>query len=84
MTRVRHRKRGTTYAILGEAEIQISTGWPHPNLRNISEDEKIMVYRCEETGKLYARFADEFLDGRFEPLPDSPYDFYADMEGEDA
>lgn len=81
MTRVRHRKRGAIYSILGEAEMQVSTGWPHPNLRNITEGEKVTVYRCEETGKLYARLSDEFSDGRFEPITD---EFIADMEGEDA
>lgn len=80
--RVRHKKRGTTYQVLGDAEAQVSTGayrvWPsdadkhdgdgHP-ARLAHDGLSLTVYRSEQTGKLWCRFPDEFEDGRFEKLP---------------
>ncbi len=73
--RVRHLKRGTTYGVLGEAEAQVATfagGQPVSlgltRQRMLVEGDKLTVYRCEQTGKLYLRFPDEFEDGRFEEL----------------
>lgn len=64
--RVRHKKRGTTYTVLGEAEVQISTA---STARLLNEGDKLTIYRCEHDGKLWARFPDEFNGGRFEELP---------------
>lgn len=64
--RVRHLKRGTEYEVLGRASVQAS----HP----IQEGDTVVVYRGEADGALWARPADEFEDGRFESLPDSPFD----------
>jgi hypothetical protein len=79
--RVRHKKRGTTYHVLGAAEAQVSTGsyraWPplatkHEGeglpARLVRDGLTLTVYRCEQTGKLWCRFPDEFEDGRFEDI----------------
>ena len=72
--RVRHKKRGSTYQVLGTAEVQISVGDASShaagmNSRVLDEGDSLVVYRCEADGKLWARFPDEFMDGRFEVLP---------------
>lgn len=54
----RHIKRGTTYDVLGEATIQ--TNAP------LADMDRVVVYRCRETGGLWARRHAEFVDGRFE------------------
>lgn len=54
----RHKKRGTTYTIIGEAELQAE--------EPLSEGHTLTIYRCRETGKLWARNVPEFHDGRFE------------------
>lgn len=54
----RHKKRLTTYNIIGDAELQCSSP--------VEEGDKLIVYRCKETGKLWARPQSEFFDGRFE------------------
>jgi hypothetical protein len=68
--RVRHRKRGTTYDVLGVAEAQVSkfgrSDFPATG-RLIGDGDRIVVYRGED-GKLWCRFEDEFNDGRFEVL----------------
>lgn len=59
MMKAKHLKRGTTYDIIGTAEIQTS-GDP------IKEGDAVTVYRSHETGKLWVRPLHEFYDGRFE------------------
>lgn len=68
--RVRHKQRGTTYEVIGEAEVQasIAKSWDVPVLA-ITEGDKFVVYRSEADGKLWARTPEEFNDGRFEALP---------------
>lgn len=56
----RHKKRGTTYKVVGRADLQ--AGEPCP------EGTTLVVYRCLETGALWARPDTEFYDGRFEVL----------------
>jgi hypothetical protein len=72
-TKVRHKARGTLYEVVGDAEAQISVGVMSnraPNLgrksRPLYEGDQLTVYRCLETNKLWIRFPDEMLDGRFE------------------
>lgn len=71
---VKHKKRGTAYEVLGEAEAQISSPTTYdgslegPGARLLFEGQKLTVYRCVRTGKLWARFPDEFEDGRFQDL----------------
>lgn len=61
--RVRHRKRGTTYEVIGLAELQAAAD------RAITEGSRLVVYRCETDGRLWCRPPSEFYDGRFEALP---------------
>ncbi|MFC5509308.1 hypothetical protein [Bosea massiliensis] len=75
-SRVRHRKRRSTYSVLGDAEAQIATyadGTEVPidrvRSRLLTEGDKLVVYRADEGGKLWLRFPDEFNDGRFEEIP---------------
>lgn len=67
--RVRHVKRGSTYDVIGVAEAQVSkTGrsdFP-ATARLIGDGDRIVVYKADSDGKLWCRFEDEFLDGRFE------------------
>lgn len=51
----RHRKTGGLYTLLFEAILE----------KNL---ERVVVYRCTETGKLWVRPYKEFFDGRFELL----------------
>lgn len=55
----RHKKRGTTYEVIGEAELQAS----QPQ----AEYAALVIYRGED-GKLWARNSGEFHDGRFEEV----------------
>lgn len=64
MRRVRHLKRGSTYEVIGEGEVQISNGVR--NGRWLSEGDTLIAYRAHSDGKLWLRFPDEFEDGRFE------------------
>ena len=60
----KHVKRGTTYDVIGDAELQSG--------RPLEEGAILRVYLCRETGRLWARPSDEFHDGRFERLPAAP------------
>lgn len=57
---VRHKKRGTSYTVLGDLEIQTSAP--------LKEGDVVTGYQCCETGKLWARPVEEFEDGRFEKI----------------
>lgn len=63
--RVRHKKRGTTYTIVGNAELQLS-------FDDLCDGSEMIVYRGDD-GKLWVRNANEFWDGRFERLSTSAY-----------
>lgn len=67
MRYVRHVKRGSTYLVLGDAEMQISRPCRPQDMGGhlVQEGDKLTVYRAED-GTLWARFSDEFEDGRFE------------------
>ena len=51
-----HQKSGGEYTITGHCMLEATR-------------KAAVLYRCHETGILWARDADEFLDGRFEQLP---------------
>jgi hypothetical protein len=53
----RHRKRRTTYTVIANATLQ--TALP------ISDDTEIVIYQGDD-GRIWARPAAEFFDGRFE------------------
>lgn len=55
--RVRHKKRGTVYAVLGHARLQTNSPLP--------DDATLILYRGED-GQIWAREISEFEDGRFE------------------
>ena len=75
----RHKKRGSLYRVIGNATAQVSRG--HAFFNPETDDEwvewplrdgsRLTVYQAEN-GKLWARFTDEFEDGRFEELPATP------------
>jgi Lar family restriction alleviation protein len=77
--RVRHIKRGSTYRVIGEAEAQVSTGELglvqdlHKSrdyiYREIHDGSRLTIYQCDTDGRLWARFTEEFEDGRFEEMP---------------
>lgn len=56
--RVRHKKRGTEYDVLGEADLQTE--------KPLRDYAVVMVYRDPTSGRLWVRPVDEFNDGRFE------------------
>jgi len=60
-----HKRRGTSYLVLGRAALQAA--------KPVSDDQELVVYLGED-GRLWARPVDEFYDGRFEkvgpPKPD--------------
>ena len=58
--RVRHKKRGTEYEVLGEADLQTE--------KPLSDYAVVVVYRDVSSGRIWARPRDEFNDGRFEVL----------------
>ncbi len=58
----RHKKRGTTYTVVGMAEVQAD--------EPLTDYEVVTVYRCIKTGRLWVRRKAEFEDGRFERLED--------------
>lgn len=85
LERVRHVKRGTEYEVLGEAEAQVSydrIGAAHRVGRPLWDECRLTVYRCAETGKLWARFTDEFRDGRFETIAAAPVSSSGDFSGD--
>jgi len=59
----RHVKRGSTYQVIGEAELQATDP--------VCEGTVLTVYKAED-GKLWVRPTYEFKDGRFETLPPAP------------
>lgn len=61
--RVRHRKRGTVYAIMTRGCI-LQTAAP------LADNAELVIYAGE--AGYFARPVGEFDDGRFEPVPDEP------------
>ena len=60
---VRHKKRGSIYAVVGTASLQ--------TVGSIDEGASLVIYRGA-SGELWARPKGEFHDGRFEALPAAP------------
>lgn len=57
--RYRHKRRGTTYEVVGPATLQAEGG--------AYDLDELVIYRGED-GRLWARLKSEFEDGRFEPV----------------
>jgi len=55
----RHRRRGTSYTVLGKAILQ--------STRSLSDEQELVIYVGPD-GRLWARPTDEFYDGRFEKI----------------
>jgi hypothetical protein len=55
--RVRHKKRGSEYAVIGHGKIQ--TDVP------LKDYDEVVVYQSED-GTIWVRPVSEFMDGRFE------------------
>jgi hypothetical protein len=62
--RYRHKKRGSTYRVIGEAQLQTSFA--------LGDGDWMIVYQGEMDGLLWTRPKFEFDDGRFERLPPEP------------
>ncbi len=65
----RHKKRGTHYEVLTDrASLQCSAA---EEFERMFEDDVWTVYRNIETGHVWIRPTEEFLDGRFERLAEA-------------
>lgn len=61
LTLYRHKKRGSVYELVGVGQLQAS------DISLLKDDAPMTIYE-DETGKLWVRHRDEFLDGRFEEI----------------
>jgi phage gpG-like protein len=54
----KHKKRGTTYSIVGDVRVQCETP--------LQDDEMVLLYQSTQDGSYGCRRHSEFHDGRFE------------------
>jgi len=62
----RHKKRGTIYERVGQAQVQCPKDAP------LTDYEVVEVYRDVNDGELWVRRVSEFHDGRYEPASPTP------------
>ena len=62
-SRWRHRKRGSTYRLLGVVEVQCDAP--------VIDAEVLLLYRAENDSSLWVRRRSEFMDGRFERIEEN-------------
>ena len=66
----RHKKRGTVYEVLYDAAgLKCAT---EPEFEHMFDDEHWTVYRNVKTGAISIRLTEEFNDGRFEKVEETP------------
>ena len=58
--RVQHKKRGSTYRVVGRGKVQTDTP--------LTDYAEVVVYQCEADGTIWVRPVSEFEDGRFAAL----------------
>lgn len=58
--RIRHVKRGSTYRVLGRGQLQTDTP--------LTDYADVVIYQCEDDGRIWIRPVAEFDDGRFVAL----------------
>ena len=67
MATYRHKKRRAVYEVITEyASLQCSAA---PEFESKFEDDYWTVYRNIKTGAIWVRPTEEFMDGRFERVP---------------
>lgn len=73
MKTYKHKKRGTTYTIIGEGRMSVSADW-HMTVQKMSgtaqfhvDMEEVVIYQGED-GNIWVRPKAEFFDGRFEEV----------------
>ncbi len=69
--RVRHKKRGSTYTVIGTGKIQADS-WIDESRPAPVDMRAVTVYRADEDSTLWVRPVEEFDDGRFEELSARP------------
>ena len=66
MDKWRHKKRGTVYEVITDsASLQCSAA---EEFEIMFDDDTWTVYRNVETGHIWVRPTEEFLDGRFDRI----------------
>lgn len=64
---VRHKKRGSSYRVIGEGKMQSEHWRAGDNPEAYVDMEPVMIYE-DEAGDFWVRPKDEFEDGRFEDI----------------